>query len=157
MVQSIRRCLRDPLSPLDSRETRCQVELRDKSMNKRHLAVVAITLGFSGCITSPKLDPPQQRIAKEQLGLSPEVSAPIPTQAWWHAFNDPQLDRLMPTPRSRFRRRLCPSHGAAASDRPGLSDPQSGSLLLLRVAGDVADPIVLARAPATRRRLSRRR
>ena len=42
-------------------------------------------------------------------------------------------------------------HGAAAGDRSGLSAVQSGYLLFLRVAGDVADPTMLAGAPASGR------
>src|SRR5580692_5020243 len=64
-------------------------------MNARHLAVAAITIAFAGCITPPKLEPQQQPIVEERLGLSPELSVPVPTQAWWRAFNDPQLDDLM--------------------------------------------------------------
>ena len=57
--------------------------------------VLALTLALSACITPPKLDPAQQPIASERLGLSSHVSAPPPAQPWWTGFNDPQLDRLM--------------------------------------------------------------
>jgi outer membrane protein TolC len=59
------------------------------------LIVIALTLGLQGCITAPKLDQQQQIIANEHLGLAAQVSTPIPVQAWWSAFNDPQLDQLM--------------------------------------------------------------
>ena len=59
------------------------------------LIVIALTLALPACITAPKLDPPQQTIASEHLGLSAQVSAPIAVRNWWSAFNDPQLDRLM--------------------------------------------------------------
>jgi len=64
-------------------------------MNPRRLPVIALALAFSGCITPPKLDPQQQTIEKDYLGLSSRVFAPAPDEAWWSAFNDPQLDRLM--------------------------------------------------------------
>src|ERR1700722_18305444 len=57
--------------------------------------VIALTLALQGCITAPKLDQQQQTMANEHLGLAAQVSTPIPVQAWWRAFNDPQLDRLM--------------------------------------------------------------
>jgi NodT family efflux transporter outer membrane factor (OMF) lipoprotein len=59
------------------------------------LTAVGLILGLSGCITPPKLDPPQRTITDERLGLAAQVYAPIPVRAWWSAFNDPQLDRLM--------------------------------------------------------------
>src|SRR5580692_9365135 len=58
------------------------------------LIAIALTLALQGCITAPKLDQ-QQMIANERLGLAAQVSTQIPVQAWWSAFNDPQLDRLM--------------------------------------------------------------
>jgi len=57
--------------------------------------VIALTLALQGCITAPKLDRQQQIIANEHLGLAAQVSTPIRVRDWWHAFNDPQLDRLM--------------------------------------------------------------
>ena len=59
------------------------------------LIVIALTLALQACITAPKLDPPQQTIGSERLGLAAQVSTPIAVQNWWSAFNDPQLDRLM--------------------------------------------------------------
>ena len=50
---------------------------------------------FGGCITPPKLGPQQQTIANDHLGLSAQLSAPAPVQAWWDRFNDAQLDALM--------------------------------------------------------------
>ena len=46
-------------------------------MNPLHLIVIALTLALSGCITPPKLDPQQQTIANDHLGLSSQVSAPV--------------------------------------------------------------------------------
>jgi NodT family efflux transporter outer membrane factor (OMF) lipoprotein len=64
-------------------------------MRAFRVSVIALLLGFSGCITPPKLGRQQQIITNEQLGLSAQVSAAVPARAWWSAFNDPQLDRLM--------------------------------------------------------------
>ena len=68
---------------------------RKLERNPLHLNVIALTLALSGCITPPKLDPQLQTIANDHLGLSSQVSAPVPVPGWWSAFNDPQLDRLM--------------------------------------------------------------
>jgi NodT family efflux transporter outer membrane factor (OMF) lipoprotein len=57
--------------------------------------VIALTLALQGCITAPRLDPQQQTIASEHLGLAAQISVPTPVQAWWSAFHDPQLDQLM--------------------------------------------------------------
>src|SRR5580698_6112028 len=57
--------------------------------------LTAMALVLSGCVTPPKLEPPLQTIAKEQLGLATQVAAPVVAKAWWSAFEDPQLDRLM--------------------------------------------------------------
>jgi NodT family efflux transporter outer membrane factor (OMF) lipoprotein len=64
-------------------------------MNPFRLTVFALILALSGCITPPKLPPPEQIIASDHLGLSSEVSGAVPAQAWWSAFNDPQFDHLM--------------------------------------------------------------
>ena len=56
---------------------------------------MALTLALSGCITPPGLEPPQRIIATADLGLSPQESEPVQAMAWWSAFGDPQLDRLM--------------------------------------------------------------
>jgi NodT family efflux transporter outer membrane factor (OMF) lipoprotein len=60
-------------------------------------SLVAIVFSFAlcSCITAPKLDPQQQTIRSDRLGLATQVSAPLSVQAWWTTFNDPQLDRLM--------------------------------------------------------------
>jgi NodT family efflux transporter outer membrane factor (OMF) lipoprotein len=64
-------------------------------MNPFCLIVIALALALSACITPPKLGPQQRAIASDRLGLSPEVSASVPVQAWWSTFNDPQFDSLM--------------------------------------------------------------
>jgi NodT family efflux transporter outer membrane factor (OMF) lipoprotein len=58
------------------------------------LTAIALTLALPACVVPPKLDPPQQSVTNEHLGLSSQDAAPI-AQTWWSAFNDPQLDRLM--------------------------------------------------------------
>ena len=58
-------------------------------------SLMALTLVLTGCITPPGLEPSQRVIAASELGLSPQVSAPVQEPAWWSAFGDPQLDRLM--------------------------------------------------------------
>src|SRR5436305_12919373 len=57
--------------------------------NPFRLTVIALTFTLSGCITPPKLDPQQQPIVNDRLGLSSQVSAPRLAQAWWVSFNDP--------------------------------------------------------------------
>lgn len=64
-------------------------------MNPFRLTITALTLALSGCITPPKLGPQPQPIANDRLGLSSQVSAPLPVPAWWSTFNDPQFDGLM--------------------------------------------------------------
>jgi NodT family efflux transporter outer membrane factor (OMF) lipoprotein len=68
--------------------------LREIVMKAFRSTVLATILALSGCVTPPKVDPPQQTIANGRLGLSSQ-SAPAAQQTWWSAFHDPQLDRLM--------------------------------------------------------------
>lgn len=56
---------------------------------------MALSLALPGCITPPKLPPPQRAIASDALGLSSQVPALPAGQNWWRAFEDPQLDGLM--------------------------------------------------------------
>ena len=63
--------------------------------NPFRLTVMALCLVLPACITPPKLDPQQQPIENDRLGLSSQVFAPAPVQDWWSAFNDSQFDRLM--------------------------------------------------------------
>ena len=111
-------------------------------MNPFRLTVIALTLALSGCITPPKLDRQQQTIADDHLGLSSQVSAPVSVQAWWSAFNDPQLDRLMQQ---------------ALADNPSLAQ----AMARVREAQSLADvtraglaPSISFNAQETRRRLS---
>ena len=64
-------------------------------MNPSRLTMTALILALSGCITPPNLGPQPQPIANDRLGLSSQVSAPLPVPAWWSTFNDPQFDGLM--------------------------------------------------------------
>ncbi len=64
-------------------------------MNAFRLTGIALMLVLTACTTPPRLDPQQQAIANDHLGLSSEMYASVPVQAWWNAFSDPQLDRLM--------------------------------------------------------------
>jgi NodT family efflux transporter outer membrane factor (OMF) lipoprotein len=64
-------------------------------MNALRLPAIALILALSACITPPKLDPQQQAISGDQLGLSSQVYVPAPVQDWWNRFADPELDRLM--------------------------------------------------------------
>jgi NodT family efflux transporter outer membrane factor (OMF) lipoprotein len=64
-------------------------------MNAFRMPAIALILALSACITPPKLDPQQQTISGDHLGLSSQVYGPAPVQEWWSTFGDPQLDRLM--------------------------------------------------------------
>jgi len=100
-------------------------------------------LMLAGCITPPKVSSATQPIDRPaQLGLG---SAPAPAQAaWWKAYEDPQLDRLME---------------AALADNPTLSE----ALARLRSAQAVVDatwaqlwPYLSYDADLTRERISAR-
>src|SRR5262249_54048750 len=71
----------------------CGNELR--VMNAIRLTALAPILALTACITPPKLDPQQQTIPDDRLGLSSQVFAPVPARNWWSAFNDSQLDHVM--------------------------------------------------------------
>ena len=64
-------------------------------VNALHAPFIALAFALSGCITAPKLQPPQRALANDSLGLSAQVLAPAPPRMWWNAFSDPQLDHLM--------------------------------------------------------------
>jgi NodT family efflux transporter outer membrane factor (OMF) lipoprotein len=104
--------------------------------------LIAMGIALSGCVTPPKLDPALPMIAREPLGLAPQVSAPVAAKAWWSAFGDPQLDRLMQE---------------ALADNPSLAQ----AMARVREAQSVADVTRAGLAPAVsfdaeeaRRRLS---
>ena len=111
-------------------------------MNRFRLIAAALTLAMPGCVTAPKLEPPLQPIANDRLGLSPQVSVPIPVQAWWSAFDDAQLDQLM---------------RQALADNPSLAQ----AMARVREAQSLADvtraslaPAVAFNAQETRQRFS---
>jgi NodT family efflux transporter outer membrane factor (OMF) lipoprotein len=63
------------------------------SAASRTLAFV-VGLLLAGCITPPKVSPVERPVdTRTDLGLSP-VPAPV-QDAWWVAYQDPQLDRLL--------------------------------------------------------------
>src|ERR1700722_15933045 len=76
-----------------NRDVRAQP--REKVMSCFRLTVIALSLALYGCITPPKLEPQQQAISNNRLGLTSQVSGPAPVQAWWSTFDDPQFDALM--------------------------------------------------------------
>lgn len=58
------------------------------------LTAFALGLILSGCITPPKMDPQQQPLAETSLGLQ-AAPAVVADAAWWSAYDDAQLNRLM--------------------------------------------------------------
>ncbi len=64
-------------------------------MNTFRLTAFAATLAITACVTVPKTGPQQQPIAGSTLGLTASGAMQRPTQTWWAAFGDAQLDRLM--------------------------------------------------------------
>lgn len=62
----------------------------------RAVALLASAL-LAGCITPPNVRPLEKPVdTRADLGLDPAVSAPV-QDAWWAAYQDPQLDRLLET------------------------------------------------------------
>ena len=64
-------------------------------MRAFRFTAIALSLALSACITPPKEGPQQLALDDSRLGLAPQISAPVAAPAWWSAFNDAQLDRLM--------------------------------------------------------------
>ncbi|HEY2011517.1 MAG TPA: efflux transporter outer membrane subunit [Rhizomicrobium sp.] len=64
-------------------------------MNRSQAAALFLALLLVGCVDAPPTTPSQTEIAPQKLGLS-AAAAPQPQTDWWRAFNDPQLDRLVP-------------------------------------------------------------
>jgi NodT family efflux transporter outer membrane factor (OMF) lipoprotein len=103
---------------------------------------IAMSLALCACITPPKLEAPLPTITQDELGLAPQGSVPVAAKAWWSAFDDAQLDRLMQK---------------ALADNPSLAQ----ALARVREAQSVADvtraglgPAVSFDAQEVRRRLS---
>ena len=64
-------------------------------MKPFRLTAIALSLALSACITPPKQGPQQQALQGADLGLAPQLVAPQQAPAWWSAYGDAQLDRLM--------------------------------------------------------------
>ncbi|PXA84967.1 RND transporter [Nostoc sp. 3335mG] len=61
---------------------------------KRALAFPAIAaMLLAGCASVPKVQPQVAQVQEQSLGLGQET--PAIDAAWWSAYNDPQLDRLI--------------------------------------------------------------
>lgn len=57
-------------------------------------ALSALSLALAACVTAPTETPNAQPLDGINLGLSAQVTVPADS-AWWQAYGDPQLDRLM--------------------------------------------------------------
>ncbi len=57
-------------------------------------ALSAMSLALAACVTAPSETPKAQPLSDTQLGLGAQTSV-IADAAWWRAYGDPQLDRLM--------------------------------------------------------------
>lgn len=74
---------------------------RDHSMTHalfrgRTLLVLAMTLALGACVTPPaKLPPPRLPDEAPLAGLPTDAQAGWPDPAWWRAYGDDQLDRLI--------------------------------------------------------------
>ena len=60
---------------------------------KKTLAIFS-TLMLSACVSSPSTTPQVATVAPETLGLGADA-APLASDNWWSAFNDPQINRLV--------------------------------------------------------------
>ncbi|HWY25768.1 MAG TPA: efflux transporter outer membrane subunit [Nevskia sp.] len=58
------------------------------------LVLSALSLTLAACVTAPAEIPKAQPLEGAQLGLG-ALPASIADSAWWQAYGDPQLDRLM--------------------------------------------------------------
>jgi NodT family efflux transporter outer membrane factor (OMF) lipoprotein len=57
-------------------------------------ALSSLSLSLAACVTAPAEAPQRQPLDGARLGLETQA-APIADSAWWQAYGDPQLDRLM--------------------------------------------------------------
>ncbi|HVW73882.1 MAG TPA: efflux transporter outer membrane subunit [Rhizomicrobium sp.] len=64
-------------------------------MNRSQAATLFLALLLAGCVDAPPTMPAQTEIVPQTLGLG-DQAAPQAQPDWWKAFNDPQLDRLVP-------------------------------------------------------------
>jgi len=65
----------------------------------RRTLLLAVSLALaSGCAQIPRLDPPPAMKKVDELGSSQSFAAPVadwPSDQWWRAYGDPQLDALI--------------------------------------------------------------
>jgi outer membrane protein TolC len=64
----------------------------------RAACLLGMVLALSGCAVGPKFVKPEPEINQEWRAQDPQVKTlAAPDSAWWRAFNDPVLDRLIET------------------------------------------------------------
>jgi NodT family efflux transporter outer membrane factor (OMF) lipoprotein len=63
-------------------------------MKTLRLTVIAFSCALAGCLAPPHETVREHALDRSQLGLS-AAPAPKPVDAWWRAYGDAQLDRLM--------------------------------------------------------------
>lgn len=83
------------------------------------VVAIALTTALAGCVAPPKEAVRGRALDASRLGLG-SVPAPRPNEAWWSAYGDPQLDRIMRN---------------ALADNPTLA----GALARVREAQSIAD------------------
>jgi NodT family efflux transporter outer membrane factor (OMF) lipoprotein len=64
-------------------------------LNRSLAAAVFLALPLAACVAAPPTTPSQTEVSPQALGLGADA-APRAQANWWKAFNDPQLDQLMP-------------------------------------------------------------
>jgi NodT family efflux transporter outer membrane factor (OMF) lipoprotein len=113
----------------------------------RHIqASAAMALALAGCADMGRIAPRSRTLPANDLAAGAAIGAAVmadaqwPAERWWHAFGDPQLDRLV---------------DAALADNPGLKAVQARvrqAAALAGVADAAAQPQVAANAGSTRER-----
>ncbi|HZP64673.1 MAG TPA: efflux transporter outer membrane subunit [Rudaea sp.] len=63
-------------------------------MNRLRIAAIALGLALAGCMTPPNVTVREHRLDATDVGLG-QTAAPTPVDAWWRAYGDAQLDKLM--------------------------------------------------------------
>lgn len=63
-------------------------------MNMLRLGALALGITLAGCIATPDVTVREHTLPAQSIGLA-GTSAPPPVDAWWQAYGDAQLDRLM--------------------------------------------------------------
>ena len=69
------------------------VSLSKRPRARLWLAVTGSLL-LAACVSAPDIQPQQQQLDSQQLGLSQESLAQVP-DGWWQAFGDDQLNQLV--------------------------------------------------------------